>query len=107
PRDGAQPGGIVLAEMANSKILWTEPRDLDVANTTFELNDFSKDSIRSHDKDGPIVVFENLSKARLNAKETNDASGLLKRLVTGAIDAAEAQRLEAQGTFSYRSDRPK
>lgn len=47
---------VVVAEMARSNILWTEPRDLSITNMRFELNNFSQPSIRAQHSAGPHVL---------------------------------------------------
>ncbi len=48
---------ILLAEIANSDIIWLEPRDLHVEQMSFTVNDESKPSISCSRRRGPYVVF--------------------------------------------------
>jgi hypothetical protein len=48
---------ILLAEIANSDVAWSEPRDLDVETMSFLVNDKRRASISSNRKRGPYVVF--------------------------------------------------
>jgi prepilin-type processing-associated H-X9-DG protein len=48
---------IVLVEIANSNIHWSEPRDLMFDEISFKINDPAKPSISSPHADGPNVVF--------------------------------------------------
>lgn len=48
---------ILLAEIANSDILWTEPRDLVVDEMSFTINDRTRPSISGPHPTGPAVVF--------------------------------------------------
>jgi prepilin-type processing-associated H-X9-DG protein len=48
---------ILLVEIANSDIHWSEPRDLDFAEMSFKINDPLKPSVSSPHSDGPNVVF--------------------------------------------------
>lgn len=57
---------IAIAEVANSGIAWTEPRDLDLKSMSFSLNDPSRPSISTFDRDGPGVVFIDGSNGRLS-----------------------------------------
>lgn len=48
---------ILLAEVARSDIHWMEPRDLNVDEMSFRVNDPSRPSISSPHPGGPAVVF--------------------------------------------------
>lgn len=48
---------IIVAEIADSDILWTEPRDLCFDEMSFRINDPSKPGISSHHPNGAMVVF--------------------------------------------------
>lgn len=48
---------VIVAEIANSDILWTEPRDLNFDEMSFRINDKSKPSISSHHYHGACAVF--------------------------------------------------
>ncbi len=48
---------ILLAEIANSDINWLEPRDLDVEQMSFRVNDPLRPSISTSRRTGPYVVF--------------------------------------------------
>jgi hypothetical protein len=48
---------ILLAEIANSDIIWLEPRDLHVEQMSFTVNHESKPSISCSRRLGPYVVF--------------------------------------------------
>lgn len=48
---------ILMAEIANSDILWTEPRDLVVDHMSFAINDPKRASISGAHPSGPAVVF--------------------------------------------------
>ena len=48
---------ILLAEIADSNINWLEPRDLQVEEMSFAVNDKRKPSISSSRRRGPYVVF--------------------------------------------------
>jgi hypothetical protein len=48
---------VIVAEIADSDILWTEPRDLQFDQMSFRVNDDSKPSISSRHVDGALVVF--------------------------------------------------
>lgn len=47
---------LVVVEMAESGIRWTEPRDLDINTMSYAINDFTRPSIRSRDPIGPEVM---------------------------------------------------
>lgn len=48
---------IVLVEIANSDIHWMEPRDLEIDQMSFRINDANRPSISSPHPAGPAVVF--------------------------------------------------
>ena len=48
---------ILLAEIASSNINWMEPKDLQVEEMSFSINDKRKPSISSSRRRGPYVVF--------------------------------------------------
>lgn len=48
---------IIVAEIADSDILWTEPRDLDFDQMSFRVNDKSKPSISSRHFSGALVLL--------------------------------------------------
>jgi hypothetical protein len=48
---------ILIAEVANVDILWTEPRDLDVRTMSWIINDPSKPSISSFHERAPTLLF--------------------------------------------------
>lgn len=79
------PDLIMVCEFADSDIHWMEPHDLEVSAVDHEVNDFSAESIRSHDPLGPGVIFMDLSVFRLNVAEMNRTQGALKAIVTGDV----------------------
>lgn len=48
---------VIVAEIADSNILWTEPRDLNFEEMSFHVNDKSKPSISSHHFRGAWLLF--------------------------------------------------
>ncbi len=54
--DGAD-NTILLAEIANSRIEWLEPRDLEVDSMSFSVNDRTRPSISTTRRNGPYIVF--------------------------------------------------
>ena len=48
---------IAVAELANTDILWSEPRDLAWANMSWQINDRAQPSVSSHHPGGALVVF--------------------------------------------------
>ena len=48
---------IIVAEIADSDIFWTEPRDLSTDEMSLHINDKSKPSISSHHPHGAMVLF--------------------------------------------------
>ena len=71
---------ILLAEIANSDIIWLEPRDLHVEQMSFTVNDESKPSISCSRRWGPYVVFaDSISTHRVSSSLRPEA---LKALTT-------------------------
>jgi hypothetical protein len=56
---------IVAAEVADSNIIWTEPRDLDVRSMSFAPGDPNRPGIRSKHP-FPTVLFADGSRSRLD-----------------------------------------
>lgn len=48
---------VIVAEIADSDILWTEPRDLNTREMSFRVNDKSKPGISSHHMLGAWILF--------------------------------------------------
>ena len=48
---------IIVVEMSHSGIYWTEPRDLNVSQMSFKINDMNQVSIRSEHSMGANVLF--------------------------------------------------
>lgn len=53
----ASENAIIVAEIADSDILWTEPRDLSIDDMSFTINDKSKPSISSNHWHGAMVLM--------------------------------------------------
>lgn len=51
------PSTIVIVEIADSDIFWTEPRDLSIDEMSLRINDKSEPSISSHHPHGAMVLF--------------------------------------------------
>jgi type II secretory pathway pseudopilin PulG len=87
-RDGAGRT-IVIAEVSNVDIHWTEPRDLDAESMSWIINDPSKPGLSSlHDR-GPAVLFADGTIRRLG---TFQPSATLKAMTS--IDGGEAIDLD-------------
>jgi len=56
---------IVAAEVADSGVIWTEPRDLDVRSMSFVIDDPTRPCIRSK-HGGPNVLFADGTRERLD-----------------------------------------
>lgn len=65
---------VIVAEIANSDILWTEPRDLNIDDMSFQINDKSKPSISGNHPYGGHrlagVVFADGTVERLDESTT-------------------------------------
>ena len=70
---------VLIAEIINSGIRWTEPRDLYIDDMSFVINDPSKPSISSYHREGPALVFADASVYRVSASIRPD---VLKALFT-------------------------
>lgn len=83
-RDGLA-NTIAAAEVANSDIYWTEPRDLPLERMSFRVNDRSQPSISSAHRGAAVVVFaDGHTQALSNSIDPN----VLRALLT--IDGGEA-----------------
>ena len=71
---------ILIAEIANSSACWLEPRDLDVREMSFSINDETKPSISSSRRQGPYVVFTDRIRCRRLSESL--APEALRALVT-------------------------
>ena len=82
-RDGAA-NTILMAEMPNFDIPWTQPSDLDVREMSWVINDSSKAAISSPHQRAPLLLFADAS---IRGYRTYPTPAMLKALVT--IDGAE------------------
>ncbi len=87
-RDGADRT-IMIAEIANVDIAWTEPRDLDVRTMSWIINDPSKPSISSFHSRAPTLLFADGS---VRGFSTFPPPATLKAMAT--IDGGEAVDVE-------------
>jgi hypothetical protein len=78
---------IIVVEISDSDIHWTEPGDLNFDEMSFQINDGSKPSISSHHVHGAMVLYADASVHFLN--ESIDAEEL-KKLLTENLDDASA-----------------
>ncbi|MFO1096298.1 MAG: DUF1559 domain-containing protein [Planctomycetaceae bacterium] len=62
--DIVDPNSILLVETVNSGIHWTEPRDLNVNDMSFSINDLMRPSVSSNHPRGPMVVLSDPERAR-------------------------------------------
>lgn len=86
---------VLLVEIANSDIHWSEPKDLRWDEMSFRVNDPTKPSISSHHQSGPGVVFADGRAMRLSDSMPPD---IIKALLT--INGGEnisRNDLKAQG----------
>lgn len=74
---------ILIAEIADSDIFWSEPRDLTFEEMSLQINTKSKPSISSHHPHGAMVLFadgsvefldESTTPKQLRAMLTSDAN---------------------------------
>jgi len=77
---------IIVVEIANSDIHWTEPRDLNFDEMSFKINDKSKPSISSHHPHMAMVLHADGSVHFLD--ESTDPEELKKLLTENLEDAS-------------------
>jgi hypothetical protein len=70
---------ILVAEVSNVDIAWTEPRDLDAETMSWTIDDPKRPSISSPHPSGPAVVFADASYRRLGTYHPPEA---LKAMTT-------------------------
>lgn len=74
---------ILVAEIADSDIFWSEPRDLKRNEMSLQINDRSKPGISSHHPRGAMVVFADGSVTFLDDSTTPEE---LKAMLNGDAD---------------------
>lgn len=79
PPGAANP--IIVAEIADSDIFWSEPRDLSIDEISFKINDRSKPSISSHHVRGAMVLLADGSVEFLDESTDPDE---LNAMLTGS-----------------------
>jgi len=82
------PDSIIVVEIANSDIHWTEPRDLNFDEMSFKINDKTKPSISSHHVHGAMVLYADGSVHFLD--ESADPEEL-KKLLTENLEGASGR----------------
>jgi len=80
---------IIVVEIADSDIHWTEPRDLNFDEMSFTINDKAKPSISSHHPPGALVLYAN-GHVRWLDKSTDPDE--LKKLLTENLEEASVRR---------------
>jgi hypothetical protein len=84
---------IIVVEIADSDINWTEPRDLNFDEMSFKINDKSNPSISSHHAHGALAVFADGSVHFLDeAIEPDELKKLLTKNLEDASGRNEANR---------------
>jgi len=97
---------ILLAEIANSDILWLEPRDLDARQMSFRANDPSRPSISTSRRTGPYVVFaDRITAHRLSSSLSQQAlrslttiAGGEKMFVAGIVELGLTSPMDGPAT---------
>jgi hypothetical protein len=84
---GSHPDAIIVAEIADSDIPWTEPRDLNFDEMSFKINDKSKPSISSHHVHGAMAVYADGSVHFLD--ESTDPDEMRALLTANVEDASD------------------
>ncbi len=90
---------ILVAEIADSDIVWLEPRDLDVDTMSFDVNHKHQPSISSNRNKGPYVVFADTIHAYWLGSSLS--TGALRALTTvNGDEAMSLVELDGAGLFS-------
>ena len=69
---------ILLVEVADSGISWMEPRDLNIDQMNFAINDLSRPGIRSHHRGGAHALFADGTVRFLKRRDQADLKKLLR-----------------------------
>ncbi len=80
------PDAIIVVEIADSDIHWTEPRDLTFDEMSLKINDRSRPSISSHHPHGAFVIYADTGPRFLD--ESTDPDELRKLLTENLEDAS-------------------
>jgi len=89
------PDAIIVVEIADSDIHWTEPRDLNFDEMSIQINDKSKPSISSHHVHGAMVCYADGSVHFLD--ESTDPEELRKLLTENLEDASGRSKSQREG----------
>jgi len=87
-KGNADPPAIIVVEIADSDIHWTEPRDLDFDEMNFKINDPSKPSISSHHAHGAMVFYADGSVHFMDESTNPDE---LRKLLTENLEDASGR----------------
>jgi hypothetical protein len=88
------PDAVIVVEIAESDIFWTEPRELNFDEMSILINDRSKPSISSHHAHGAMVVHADGSVHFLD--DSTDPKMLKKLLLENLDDAAGRMERERE-----------
>ena len=80
---------ILVAEVSNVDIAWTEPRDLDAQTMSWVIDDPSRPSLSSPHAEGPAVVFADSSYRRLGTYHPLEALKAMTTINGGEPDMPE------------------
>jgi prepilin-type processing-associated H-X9-DG protein len=69
---------ILIVEFADSGISWLEPKDLNIDQMNFEINDWSRPGIRSHHRGGAHALFADGTVRFLKRRNQGDLKKLLR-----------------------------
>ncbi len=83
------PDAIIVVEIADSDIHWTEPRDLNFDEMSFTINDKAKPSISSHHPPGALVLYANGHVRWLDESTDPDE---LRKLLTENFENASGRK---------------
>ncbi|HWB08319.1 MAG TPA: DUF1559 domain-containing protein [Pirellulales bacterium] len=81
---------VIIAEIADSDIFWSEPRDLNMDEMSFQINDPSKPGISSHHLHGAMVLFADGTVKFLD--ESTKPDDLRAMLTASAGDKAATEK---------------
>ena len=85
----ADPPAIMVVEIADSDIHWTEPRDLNFDEISFNINDKTKPSISSHHAHGAMVLYAN---GRVKFLDESTDPDELKKLLTENLEDGSGRK---------------
>jgi len=94
---------LLIVEVSQSSVPWTQPWDLNIEKMSFLINDSDNPAIGSHDPIGPVVLDVNLTRQRLVADQANTAR-FVESIVRGNL-SSEDDTVTLMKEGIYHTDR--